>query len=212
MSGAEIAAVAALFFAILNPFVKMPMFLKLSTGYSKSVKRQMAASTSIAVLISLLVVVWVGLELLELLEVSIEGLQVAGGIIIILIGIDMVLGEGHAPSDETAEADLAVSDESWKTKAVVPLAIPLIVGGGAISVVATVMSDFQETSDKLIISGVAAGSAFVLFIVFFFADELSKFLGASGVEIVTRVFGVVVTSLGVQIFMGGLLVFLPGLL
>jgi multiple antibiotic resistance protein len=95
---------------------------------------------------------------------------------------------------------------------VVPLAIPLIVGGGAISVVATVMSDFQETSDKLIISGVAAGSAFVLFIVFFFADELSKFLGASGVEIVTRVFGVVVASLGVQIFMGGLLVFLPGLL
>jgi multiple antibiotic resistance protein len=210
MSGSEIAAVAALFFAILNPFVKMPIFLQLSAGYPKEDKRKMAWASASATLIALLVIIWFGLDLLELLEVKIEGLQVAGGILILLIGINMVLGESHEVPNADEEIKEA-SDDSRRAKAVVPLAIPMIVCGGAISIVATVMSDFQDSSDKITISLIAATMALVLFVVFFFADEVSSFLGVSGVEIVTRVFGVIVASLGAQIMLGGLVVFLPGL-
>lgn len=214
MTAGEIASVASVLFAILNPFTKLPLWIEFVTKYPERLHRKMAVVTTLASLVTILVVLWFGVTVLEFLEVTVEGIQVAGGSVIVLIGFSMVVGQREKPEEATStelvEEDSA-DDGSWVTACVVPMAIPVVVGGGVIAVIATVGSQFEDSSDRFLISLIAAALAALTFVVYNFAPVLARFLGPSGLEIMTRIFGIILLALGFQITFGGLLVFFPGL-
>lgn len=214
MSPGEVAAVASLMFAIMNPLTKLPLWLGFVGKYPAQLHKRMAFVTSLASFIALLVVIWFGVTVLEFLEVTIEGIQVAGGTIIVIIGMMMVLGPSSTTaSDDAADesSDLDEDDRSWVAAAVVPMAIPITVGGGVIAVVATIAAQYNSSADHLTISVVALAMTALSYFGYAYAPMVARVVGDSGLEIMTRVFGIVLAAIGFQVLFAGLLVFFPGL-
>lgn len=214
MNAGEVAGVASLMFAIMNPLTKLPLWLGFVQKYPDRLHKRMAFVTSLASFIALLVVIWFGVTVLEFLEVTIEGIQVAGGTIIVIIGLMMVLGPGSAPSDDEDAAhvgEIDADDRSWIAGAVVPMAIPITVGGGVIAVVATISAEFNTSSDHLTISMVALAMSALSYLGYAYAPVVARFAGDSGLEIMTRIFGIILAAIGFQVLFAGLLVFFPGL-
>jgi multiple antibiotic resistance protein len=215
MSAGEVAAVASLMFAIMNPLTKLPLWLGFVQKYPARLHKRMAFVTSLASFIALLVVIWFGVTVLEFLEVTIEGIQVAGGLIIVIIGMMMVLGPSStAEGDDDAADELSDVDEddrSWVAGAVVPMAIPITVGGGVIAVVATIAAQYNSSADHLTISVVALAMSALSYFGYAYAPLLARAVGDSGLEIMTRVFGIVLAAIGFQVLFAGLIVFFPGL-
>jgi multiple antibiotic resistance protein len=214
MSGGEVAAVASLMFAIMNPLTKLPLWLGFVGKYPAQLHKRMAFVTSLASFVALLVVIWFGVTVLEFLEVTIEGIQVAGGTIIVIIGMLMVLGPSStAASDDSVDesSDVDEDDRSWVAGAVVPMAIPITVGGGVIAVVATISAQYNSSGDHLTISLVAFAMSALSYFGYAYAPLVARAVGDSGLEIMTRVFGIVLAAIGFQVLFAGLLVFFPGL-
>jgi multiple antibiotic resistance protein len=214
MSAGELTAVASLMFAIMNPLTKLPLWLGFVSKYPSNLHKRMAFVTSLASLAALLVVIWFGVAVLEFLEVTIEGIQVAGGTIIVIIGLMMVLGPSSSTEndDETPAEPIDVEgDRSWVAGAVVPMAIPITVGGGVIAVVATIAAEFNTSSDHLSISVIALIMSALSYLGYAYAPKVARFVGDSGLEIMTRIFGIILAAIGFQVLFAGLLVFFPGL-
>ena len=214
MSPGEVAAVASLMFAIMNPLTKLPLWLGFVGKYPAQLHKRMAFVTSLASFIALLVVIWFGVTVLEFLEVTIEGIQVAGGTIIVIIGMMMVLGPSSTPASDDAageSGDLDEDDRSWVAGAVVPMAIPITVGGGVIAVVATIAAQYNSSGNHLTISVVALAMTALSYFGYAYAPMVARVVGDSGLEIMTRVFGIVLAAIGFQVLSAGLLVFFPGL-
>ena len=213
MSAGEVAAVASLMFAIMNPLTKLPLWLGFVGKYPERLHKRMAFVTSLASFVALLVVIWFGVTVLEFLEVTIEGIQVAGGTIIVIIGLMMVLGpNSSAESDDAApDESIDVDDRSWVAGAVVPMAIPITVGGGVIAVVATISAEFNTSGNHLTISVVALIMSALSYLGYAYAPVVARVVGDSGLEIMTRIFGIVLAAIGFQVLFAGLLIFFPGL-
>ncbi len=218
MTAGEVAAVASLMFAIMNPLTKLPLWLGFVQKYPARLHKRMAFVTSLASFIALLIVIWFGVTVLEFLEVTIEGIQVAGGLIIVIIGMMMVLGPSSTAetdddaADESSESDKVDEDDrSWVAGAVVPMAIPITVGGGVIAVVATIAAQYNSSADHLTITAVALAMSTLSFLGYAYAPLLARAVGDSGLEIMTRVFGIVLAAIGFQVLFAGLIVFFPGL-
>ena len=214
MSPGEVAAVASLMFAIMNPLTKLPLWLGFVGKYPAQLHKRMAFVTSLASFIALLIVIWFGVTVLEFLEVTIEGIQVAGGTIIVIIGMMMVLGPSSTPASDDAADESSAADEddrSWVAGAVVPMAIPITVGGGVIAVVATIAAQYNSSGDHLTISVVALAMTALSYLGYAYAPMVARVVGDSGLEIMTRVFGIVLAAIGFQVLFAGLLVFFPGL-
>ena len=213
MSAGEVAAVASLMFAIMNPLTKLPLWLGFVGKYPARLHKRMAFVTSLASFVALLVVIWFGVTVLEFLEVTIEGIQVAGGTIIVIIGLMMVLGpNSSAESDDAApDESIDVDDRSWVAGAVVPMAIPITVGGGVIAVVATISAEFNTSGNHLTISVVALIMSALSYLGYAYAPVVARVVGDSGLEIMTRIFGIVLAAIGFQVLFAGLLIFFPGL-
>jgi multiple antibiotic resistance protein len=218
MTAGEVAAVASLMFAIMNPLTKLPLWLGFVQKYPARLHKRMAFVTSLASFIALLVVIWFGVTVLGFLEVTIEGIQVAGGLIIVIIGMIMVLGPSStADADEDAADESSDSDDvdeddrSWVAGAVVPMAIPITVGGGVIAVVATIAAQYNSSADHLTITAVAFAMSALSYLGYAYAPLLARAVGDSGLEIMTSVFGIVLAAIGFQVMFAGLIVFFPGL-
>ncbi len=213
MNANEVAAVASLMFAIMNPLTKLPLWLGFVGKYPAQLHKRMAFVTSLASFVALLVVIWFGVTVLEFLEVTIEGIQVAGGTIIVIIGLMMVLGPSSSSGSDEAAPDesIDVDDRSWVAGAVVPMAIPVTVGGGVIAVVATISAEFNTSGNHLTISVVALIMSALSYLGYAYSPMVARVVGDSGLEIMTRIFGIILAAIGFQVLFAGLLVFFPGL-
>jgi multiple antibiotic resistance protein len=214
MSAGEVAAVASLMFAIMNPLTKLPLWLGFVRKYPAQLHKRMAFVTSLASFVALLVVIWFGVTVLEFLEVTIEGIQVAGDTIIVIIGLMMVLGPNSSSESDDAAPDESIDvddDRSWVAGSVVPMAIPVTVGGGVIAVVATISAEFNTSGNHLTISVVALIMSVLSYLGYAYAPVVVRVVGDSGLEIMTRIFGIVLAAIGFQVLFAGLLIFFPGL-
>ena len=114
------------------------------------------------------------------------------------------------PAD-LAEQSIDVDDRSWVAGAVVPMAIPITVGGGVIAVVATISAEFNTSGNHLTISLVALAMSTLSYLGYAYAPKVADVVGDSGLEIMTRIFGIILAAIGFQVLFAGLLVFFPGL-
>jgi multiple antibiotic resistance protein len=168
----------------------------------------MAHATGVAVAVILLLVTWVGSEILDVFGVTTAGLQVAGGVIIALLGLSMLHSHTSSMAHKEEEGEEAKLKESI---AVVPMAIPIVAGPGAITTVINTTNQFPSIYDRLLISGICLGVTVVLWLCLRFAAPISKRLGVTGINLVTRIMGMVLTALAFQMLAAGLKELLPGL-
>lgn len=197
--------------AIVNPISSSVLFAAMAGKFTGDIQRRMANQSALAVLIVLLVCAWTGRFLLQVLGISVPMLQAAGGLILLLYGLHMVTVDELKLTAAEQESALEVPEEHWKTLAVVPLAIPGTVGAGTITTVVVQATTFKSPLDLLIITIICAATALIMWIAYRSAGPIARRLGPIGMNIVTRVMGILVSATAFGLLGRGIGGLLPGL-
>jgi multiple antibiotic resistance protein len=202
--------------AIVNPLSSSVLFVTTASRFSGDVQRRMADQSALAIAVILIVCVWAGRYLLLVLGISVPMLQAAGGLILLITGLRMVVLEetkltvAEKVSLEN-EAD-EVDTHQWKALAVVPIAIPGTVGAGTITTVVVQATSYTRWQDLMLISAIGIGTALVMWLTFRSASRIAHRLGPIGLNIVTRVMGILVTATAFGLLARGIGGLLPGLM
>jgi len=195
-------------FAILNPLGVIPIYLSLMADRRREEMHHTAFKTAVAVAVILMLAVWAGDGLLSFFGIGIPAFRIAGGLLVLIIAIAMfsaITSSAKHTDAEQAEA------EAKNDIAVVPLAIPLLAGPGAISLAIVDAHQAGNWSGKLVFCLGIAGIAAIVWVVLRLAEPIGERLGTSGLNIGTRVMGLILAAMAVQLMADGMLELFPGL-
>lgn len=203
----ELTSFAATLFSMTNPIGNLGIFAGMTSERSGAEARRIAWGCAAAVAITLLVVAWAGSLVLQFFGISVDALRAAGGIVVLAIGLHMLFNKAehkHSP-DELADARQRASI------AVVPLAIPIVAGPGAMAAVLVAGEQHASVLSRLEMSVIIVALSALIGLLFTFAAPISRLLGASGMGVVTRVMGLVLAAIAMGMLTAGLKGLLPGL-
>jgi len=194
--------------AIVNPLGAVPIFLSMSGKSDTQTDMRTINRTTVAVALILLLSAWTGESLLSFFSITIDAFRVGGGLLILLMGITMLHGKQSHVQHCPGEAEVLEEKEDI---AVVPLAIPLMAGPGAISLV---ILDANKTSgwqaDLFLVLAIILVAA-IVWLVLLLADKLKDKMGVIGLNIAVRVMGLILAAIGVQFIADGIKNLLTGL-
>lgn len=195
--------------AMLNPLGNVAIFLAIVGKRKKAEQHYIVAQCSIAIAVILVVVVWVGGPLLHGFGISIGAFQVAGGLIVTLIGLDMLRAKQHTENHDTESEKQSVKPKD--SVGVVPLAMPIIAGPGAMAAIIAHANDMPTVLSKIEVSVGCIVLAIIMGMILWFSPFIAKVVGEGGMRIATRVMGLVLTAIAFQMMGTGLKALLPGL-
>ena len=180
-------------FVILDPVATVPIFLASTAGLSRKQSLQVAAyAISIALAVLLFFIVG-GQFLLNALHIAMPSFQLAGSIVLLLFGLKMVLGK------VTEEAASIPAESSMLERSIYPLATPGIAGAGAmLTVVLLTDNDTRTLGEQVRTTGELALCLLALFGLYAASGLLFRLLGRAGIEIISRVFGLILASIAVN--------------
>jgi multiple antibiotic resistance protein len=200
--------------ALMNPLGAIPILITLCSNKPDVVCKRIPKVTATSILIILLVSVWTGEIILKLFGISIEAFQAGGGILILLMAIHMLQAKKDPVKQTKGESkELSESEiKSMLSVAVVPMAIPLMAGPGTISF--SIIQGAEVSGipgGRLILSLVVLAAALLAWITLAMAKPIGEKLGETGLNIATRLMGMLLAAIGVQMIAHGLIKLLPGL-
>ncbi len=188
-------------FAILNPIGVAPLYLSLTQDKDAIARHRVAALAAFAVMITLIIMLVAGRQILAVFDISVNDLRIAGGLVVLLIGLSMLRAEPAPQHGGTA--DLKDGQEK-QNPAVVPLAIPLLSGPGAMAAVIVNSEAATELLQKGLLAAVIAANALVILIVMRAAIPVQRRLGTAGMNVIVRVMGLILASIAVDMIATGL--------
>ncbi len=175
-----------------------PLYISMTNHLSREKQKGIVNKTILTSLIILLIFAITGLQVLNIFGITLSAFKVAGGILLLLVAIEMVLGKvGHGAesTDEDSDSDIAVF----------PLALPLLSGPATISMLIVFMK--QATGDlikqSLIILALVINMA-ICWVVLRYANKITKVLGRSGINVLTKIFGILMAALACQFIINGI--------
>jgi len=193
---------------MMNPLGSLSIFLDLTGKAALADQRKIAITASIAIISIMLITVWTGRDLLNLLGITIPSFRVAGGLILLLMGLSM-LQSRESPVSHTSEDDIAARERH--SIAIVPMALPVIIGPGAISTLIIAAGDFPQLSSKLWISILCIILTLGIGIMLYFAVPIARLVGTSVIKVVTRIMGMIIMAIAVGMLANGLTGLFPAL-
>lgn len=208
LNWAEYAKIFLALVVIVNPVGAVPLFVSMTVENNHEEKKYIARIASFAVAVVLIMAAVIGQPLLTLFGITIASFKVGGAISILLIAMSMMRA---APAGEKQTPEEAKEAEHKANIAVVPLAIPLLSGPGAISttiIYATERSSFGHLGVIVLCCLLVAITTWIALRV---ATPVSNWLGKTGVNIAIRLMGLLLAAVAVEIMTSGLVVLLPGL-
>ncbi len=194
--------------ALINPVGAVPFFLSLTSEQSEGERRHTIRIASISVFCVIAITTLLGQQIISFFGISVGSLEVGGGIIMLLMAINMLnaqIGNARATAEERNEA------ESKNSIAVVPLAIPLLTGPGTISTVIVYSAGVAHWYDRAGLIVIGAVIAMICFGALRMADPIARFVGQTGINIGTRLMGLMLSALAVEFIVDGLKALLPNL-
>lgn len=192
----------ATFFAMCNPFANTPIFMGITTGDDAATKRAVARRATLFAFALVVVMAAAGKLIGELFGITLPAFKLGAGILVFMIGYHMVTGKAHG-AQSSSGSDVKRTLEEELDKAVSPLGTPILAGGGAISTAIT----FSATDGFEGLVAVIVGFGVIMLMTYFFflsGDAIEKRLGQSGITALTKIMGLILLTIGVQIFLGGL--------
>ncbi len=196
-------------FAIMNPITNLPVFLSVTDGLSPTDQRKVATKTALYCLILGGAFAAIGNKTLGLFGISVDDLRVAGGLVVLMIGLNMLSGTESTTHHGTEGEKQSYPEPD--TVAFYPLAFPILVGPGTITTLILYAHHVSKPVDIMIYSGVFLAVLFLLFITFWNASALAKRLSANARVIMSRFMGMILSAIAIGMIADGLKVLLPGL-
>jgi multiple antibiotic resistance protein len=199
----EILTTAFVTFVVtVDPFGVAPLFVGLTANASATDRRRLAVRGVVIGSIILIVFALVGEPLLRALGIGLPAFRIAGGILLLLLAVDMVMARQSGLRATTAGED--AESHSRSDIAVFPLGIPLIAGPGAItSVVLLVGQASGDITAQAAVVGVLIAVLILTLICLLLAGQLMRLLGVTGINVISRVSGIIVAALAVQFMIDG---------
>lgn len=195
-------------FALLDPIGTVPFFAAGTTGISGRDRAQIALYISLFVLGFLTFFYFTGLSLLAFFGISLPAFRIAGGVILFILGLDMVRDNQSAKSADVTETEPHTRREAVARRferMLVPFAMPLLIGPGAISTVIIYASQGRALGleGAAIGVGVIAAVALSTLLAFLATPLITRLLGKIGLSIVVRVLGLILCAMAVQFILAG---------
>lgn len=196
-------------FAIVNAIGTVPIFISATEGWSKAHRARTAGIIAITVFVVLVLSLFIGDQMLAFFGISIASFQVGGGILLLLMAISMMHAKESEARQTPEEAQAAIDRDAI---AIVPLSIPLLAGPGAISsmIIAAEHSGAAVGHVSLVIP--VAVVSFLSWRILLLSDYIAQRLGNIGINIVTRLMGLILAAMAVEFMARGIGSLFPGLL
>jgi multiple antibiotic resistance protein len=186
---------------LVDPFAALPTFLVVTEGSDAAKRRKVAAKASLTALVFLSAFAVAGQYLFRLFGITLPAFEIAGGIILLLIGLDMLEAK-RSPTQETI-GDAAAAAEKDDV-GIVPMGIPMLAGPGAITSVMVLVGQAQTHWQMMAILGAIMITAAICYLVLGNSDRVARALGVTGIRILVRIMGLLLVALAVQYFVNGL--------
>ena len=211
----EIGKIILSLIVLVNPFSALSIFLELTQGYTSRERRRTAQITALSVFILMTVFVFSGNWILKILSISTGSFQVGGGILVFLIAVSM-MNSGSNPAKPkigTQEHDeITVQPRpNMGAVAIVPLAMPLIIGPGGISTVIIHASAARHMNDLFAIVAAGAAISVICYLSLLAAAKVSRWLGETGLTVLNRIMGMLLAAVAVEIVIAGIRSLFPQL-
>ena len=190
------------FFAVMNPIANAAVFVGLTSDQDHAARKKTAfraIATAFGIILAFCVL---GKAIFELFGISLPAFRIAGGILIFLVGYHMLQGEksrihhpspGSAGSGDGAQSDVAIS----------PLALPILAGPGTIATAVNYSATGSIAQSAVTIAAFTV-LCVITFVAFLSGDRLVVFLGAKGMDVITRLMGLILAVVGVQMLLEGI--------
>jgi MarC family membrane protein len=193
--------------AVLDPFLAVPIFVSLTARRAAGERMKLARVVTLTVFLVLAGSALFGETLLSLIGASLPAFRVGGGLVLLLMALAMLNARVGGVRQSAAEAEEL---EAGEVSGVVPLAVPLLAGPGAISTT-IIASQARSLLHLAAIVGCVAAVCALLWLVMRFAHALAPRMGTTGLNIATRLLGLLLTAIAIQTMAEGLVDLLPGL-
>jgi multiple antibiotic resistance protein len=195
----SLLALSSIFF-LVNPFAALPTFLAVTAGGDDARRRSMAWKASLTALVFLSSFAVGGQFIFKMFGITLPAFEMAGGIILLLIGLDMLQAKRSPTQESHEEASAAAAKED---AGIVPLGIPMLAGPGAVTSVMVLVGQAETRWQMAAILSAILITAVVCYLVLGNSDRVARKLGETGIRILVRIMGLLLVALAVQYFVNG---------
>lgn len=191
--------------AIVNPFAAVPFFIHYTQGYGRRQRQRTIWISSFSAFVVIAVSALLGLQILQFFNISLASFQVGGGMLLLTSSLSMLNAQpAEAKSTPTELSHAAERAAVGASIAVVPLTIPLLTGPATMSTVVIYADKAHSFLQVLVLVGYGVVIGLVTAFCFALAQPISRFLGKTGISIMTRLMGLILAALSVELMADGL--------
>jgi multiple antibiotic resistance protein len=196
----SLLALSSIFF-LVDPFAALPTFLAITAGSDTARRKRTARKGALTALIVLGGFAFAGEAIFRLFGITLPAFELAGGILLLVIGLDMLQAK-RSPTQETpGDTEAAAQKED---AGIVPLGVPMLAGPGAITSVMVLVGQAQTHWQMAAILASIAITAAVCYLVLGHSNVVARVLGDTGIRILVRIMGLLLVALAAQYFVNGL--------
>ena len=198
--------------AIVNPLAIVPFFIHYTQGFSPEQRRKTVLISSFSSFVVIAVSALAGLQILEFFGITLASFQVGGGMLLLTSALNMLNAQPAEAKTNTHELeDGAEKAAMGASIAVVPLTIPLLTGPAAMSTVVIYADKAKTILQLTTLLGYGVVVALATAICFSLAQPIARLLGKTGINVLTRLMGLILAALAVEVMSDGLIKLFPAL-
>jgi multiple antibiotic resistance protein len=187
--------------AIVNPLAIVPFFIHYTQGFSPEQRRQTVFVSAFSCFVVIAVSALAGLQILEFFGISLASFQVGGGMLLLTSALNMLNAQ---PAEAKSNADEVNDAAARASIAVVPLTIPLLTGPATMSTVVIYADKAHTFWQHAALVGYGAVIALATALCFSLAEPIARILGKTGINVMTRLMGLILAALSVEVMADGL--------
>ncbi|WP_228370728.1 MarC family protein [Candidatus Korobacter versatilis] len=194
-----LVALSSVFF-LVDPFAIIPTFLVMTARHDPITRRRMAARACWTAFIVLTAFAFAGTAIFKIFGITLPAFEIAGGLILLLIGLDMMQAERPTQEGSPETAEGSVKDDV----SITPLGIPMLAGPGAISTVMVLNGTARDWSTTIPVFAAIALTCFASYWILRGAERVSQKMGQTGIRVLMRIMGLLLMAIAIQFMINGL--------
>jgi multiple antibiotic resistance protein len=194
--------------AIVNPIGALPFFIAFTQNFSREQRERTISVASFSAFTVIAVSAIAGQKILEFFGISIASFQVGGGTLLLISSLQM-LNAQPAEGKASALADGNQKADAGASIAVVPLAIPLLTGPATISTIVIYAEKTRNVWELAVLVGYGVVIGIAIYATFSASGRIARVLGRTGINVMTRLFGLMLAAMAVELLADGLIKLFP---
>ena len=189
------------FFIIVDPIVNVPLFRAFLSDLDQNTRRNMVKKAVIIAAAVLIIFTLAGNTIFHFLGIEMYSFRIAGGIILLIIAIEMLLGKRPGTKSSAAEEEESMRSEDL---VVTPLAVPLLTGPGAITTGIVLFNTASGITDQVILFVVIGLVYLSSYFILSRSEKVFDSLGQTGTMVIVRIMGLLLTAIAIQFMITGI--------